>query len=159
MDQGMINPVLVHGKLKAMQQRIQADASFNRQKSFPFELLQQLFLFVIMKSVHYLICQSYESVNIADWSAEIFMQQPDGGGKGSAVFPGNVPAAVLADRMKRLDHNASITNPGRIKLPLSLLLLPPHHLSGLGERLVPARSIAPYKKGSLPFCSCMKDGK
>ena len=94
----------MHGFLETVEDGIQADAILQSGIGIDIKVAKQCSLVILMEAIHYLICKSYKSVDIADGLAQIFVQQFDGRKKGSAVLPGSIPAAALAYLMKQVHH-------------------------------------------------------
>lgn len=100
----MIYIELINSDLKAMEDRIEADALLNSRVRLQFKLRQQILFLMIMKAIYNLIGESNKSVNIIDWCAQISMQHADGTAERSAVSLSSDLTAFLADIVKEADH-------------------------------------------------------
>jgi hypothetical protein len=75
--EGMLDMVLVHGKLKAVQDRVEADALTNGRIGGCFELGQQGYFIVLVEGIHNFIGKTNKAIDITDGVAQIGMKEPD----------------------------------------------------------------------------------
>jgi hypothetical protein len=99
-DQLVIYLIPVDGKLKTVQNGIEADALLNGPEGLFFELRQQNGFIMIVKGIYYFIGKANKPIDVADGAPQVGVQQPDSRVKGSAVgFRGDL-AATFTNLMK-----------------------------------------------------------
>src|SRR5690349_18275824 len=91
--------------LKAMQDWIETNSTFNSKIGFSLKLTEQCDLIVLVKGVYNLISKAYKAIDIMYRHLQIFVQQPYGRRKRSAVSICGKLTALLTYFMKQGYHN------------------------------------------------------
>ena len=100
----MGNIIIPHRYLETVQDWVQADTPFDGSIGIFFKLSEEFFFFILVKSIHDLVCKPYKSINILDRDTQVGMQQLNSTAERSTVLLRYSFAALLTNIMEKFNH-------------------------------------------------------
>jgi hypothetical protein len=105
-DQLVIYAVFADGILEGVQDRVQANALFDRVKTIGFKLRQQFPFVIVMETVYDLVGKPDKAINRINRLMQLFIQEADSHGKTGTVTPGRQFTAFSGKAVKFFFHRS-----------------------------------------------------